>query len=1383
MIRITLTFLSLALLACGQAGVAFYADPNDPGVPVTQNGIEQAATGAVTVTTTVPHNIVTGQMVMIPGVEQPCDPISQQGSLRANRLNATQFTVEVQTAANVFSAAAARCAWPGAGTSNTHFQIFYNGGVFEAKEVYQLVAGPGRGFKVGGISQSQIPLDATVRIKWGPRVVDPNHGNKQWFCGNVEDIDLIAKRDFGDGSLYFELPGATGTFPYERSVQCDVYYMHASWRQIRVFRTVQVTVGKPISDSTVARFTARSAWNAYSTLKSFITPFVDALNAAADRRVWIGVNGRGTGGTEEEYLPVMMAAFWRAEGITSFRTAIRSWLNDVDAMGGTGVFYQANSTSGGFEGSNSDWDKDKRARYPLLAFSLASSELSAGERQTFADKYLNAPEFGPCTNPLTIRGLVTRSGSVFTRVSGSDDLTTWAQPGDLIVTERQAGVDSSMASNSTFLWVNDRTIASVTASTITAGPGYNNSGNTDNAGTMRAAIIRKWQTGDCGILHRIKFAQGSEFFEAGVSRAGYDLTGNLTGTSLAQEMLVGLTLCPIDPRGCRVLERAAGRWAYVTLPWMKRTQNPFVTQYGSGYYLSRLMDLISVVLMANEAGVDLVGTDRAWLQRWASEIITLYPGNPNRRMRSIGDEPGLRGHLDFHSHGWRFFWLEGLLRALNMPERGIHNAMLYGDSFKDLDGTTSWQFVSNASKQTMLVHLLYSDPSDTQTLTSSLPTLGVAAESTSSAQMGFTARTGYVATDAVVTLWAGNVINDHFCCGGPPGFGGFQLVRGSWTLSAPGAGTSTNTTTCETGGGDASRVCWSGRDNDVQTGTETANNHSTRIVARKQVADGAYAAVDLSSIRPSGRHWRHQLIRRGTGGKSYLLTYDDVFLTAPAPVQVRVAHTNAGGTGQGPQLEFNASTALMRSAAPSESGIATKVLALDGQPLRFFRPGAYNGIAVACPGTSACDSVSSAETLRVDALGDTNPTVSTTVLTATGGWRAVEIDGDHAVATNPGAPAADGSLTTTAATKLSLLNVAPGIYTVSRNGTPFATGTRVEIGENFLVANAPGAGAISWAATQLFTVAIDQQSLPAAEVGAAYSQTITTTGGTAPIALSLTSGNLPPGLTFTSGVISGTPTTAGTYNFTLTATDANSEVGNQALSITVAAAIAITDTSLPNGTINQAISLTLSRTGGNSPYAWSSLGGPSGITVSSGGLVAGNRPATAGFYTVPISLSSGSGGSTSRNFSLLVTGPLAWRYQPSPRANGVDWSGRGRDCLLQVYMDSGRTTLVSQVAGRQLALVGLNAATTYWYRGSCDTVAITEDVLTTPGSSSTTRTAVLRVKHTGTVDVLEGPFGGTLTSRSVNCTDPCAVTFTANDNRVWSFRYRVAGAWSAVRSF
>ena len=92
----------------------------------------------------------------------------------------------------------------------------------------------------------------------------------------------------------------------------------------------------------------------------------------------------------------------------------------------------------------------------------------------------------------------------------------------------------------------------------------------------------------------------------------------------------------------------------------------------------------------------------------------------------------------------------------------------------------------------------------------------------------------------------------------------------------------------------------------------------------------------------------------------------------------------------------------------------------------------------------------------------------------------------------------------------------------------------------------PG-GASATAVANQFTYAAPSMSLsPAAgalagaSVGAPYSQTFTAGSGVAPYSYARTSGALPTGLTLAGGTLSGTPTTAGVFNFTLAATDSSS---------------------------------------------------------------------------------------------------------------------------------------------------------------------------------------------------------------------------------------------------
>src|ERR1017187_6612710 len=77
-------------------------------------------------------------------------------------------------------------------------------------------------------------------------------------------------------------------------------------------------------------------------------------------------------------------------------------------------------------------------------------------------------------------------------------------------------------------------------------------------------------------------------------------------------------------------------------------------------------------------------------------------------------------------------------------------------------------------------------------------------------------------------------------------------------------------------------------------------------------------------------------------------------------------------------------------------------------------------------------------------------------------------------------------------------------------------------------------------------------SLPNGTNGVAYNQTLAASGGQPPYSWTNSSGVLPPGLTLaTNGVISGTPTTNGTFKFTVKVTDALSATATQALALTV----------------------------------------------------------------------------------------------------------------------------------------------------------------------------------------------------------------------------------------
>ncbi|MHC4712700.1 MAG: putative Ig domain-containing protein, partial [Planctomycetota bacterium] len=136
-------------------------------------------------------------------------------------------------------------------------------------------------------------------------------------------------------------------------------------------------------------------------------------------------------------------------------------------------------------------------------------------------------------------------------------------------------------------------------------------------------------------------------------------------------------------------------------------------------------------------------------------------------------------------------------------------------------------------------------------------------------------------------------------------------------------------------------------------------------------------------------------------------------------------------------------------------------------------------------------------------------------------------------------------------------------------------------------------------------VDITTTSLPDAEQGAPYSQTLSATGGLSPYTWSVVSGALPAGLSLSAstGEVSGTATTLGTSNFTVEAADSNipAATDQQALSIDVVnATLDITTATLADALQNSAYTQTLTALGGVPPYSWSIISGslPAGLSLN-----------------------------------------------------------------------------------------------------------------------------------------------------------------------------------------
>jgi hypothetical protein len=222
-----------------------------------------------------------------------------------------------------------------------------------------------------------------------------------------------------------------------------------------------------------------------------------------------------------------------------------------------------------------------------------------------------------------------------------------------------------------------------------------------------------------------------------------------------------------------------------------------------------------------------------------------------------------------------------------------------------------------------------------------------------------------------------------------------------------------------------------------------------------------------------------------------------------------------------------------------------------------------------------------------------------------------------------------------AATSLTVISAT----SITTTTSPAGTGT-VDV----VVTNPSGSSATSAADrfTYIQPVTLSSATLPAATAETAYGQTLTASGGTAPYTYAVTGGALPAGLTLSSaGVISGTPTAAGSFNVTVTATDSNGSKVMAAYSLAVTApTITLSPATLTAATAETAYSQTLTASGGTGTYTYSVTAGalPAGVALSSVGVISGT-PTTSGSFSFTVTAKDGDGFTGIKAYTLSVSAP------------------------------------------------------------------------------------------------------------------------------------------------
>jgi hypothetical protein len=225
--------------------------------------------------------------------------------------------------------------------------------------------------------------------------------------------------------------------------------------------------------------------------------------------------------------------------------------------------------------------------------------------------------------------------------------------------------------------------------------------------------------------------------------------------------------------------------------------------------------------------------------------------------------------------------------------------------------------------------------------------------------------------------------------------------------------------------------------------------------------------------------------------------------------------------------------------------------------------------------------------------------------------------------------------------------------------TGILSGTPTAVGTSSFTVQAVDSSDVPYTVTSSNTLKVNASSsntalqatgsTPDGTVNAPYSAVLQATGGTAPYTWSISNGTLPAGLSISSaGVISGTPTAAGTSTFTARVTDSANATATLPLTLKINAAssggsLSIALSTLPSGTVQVPYAASITITGGTAPYTCSVDSGslPAGLALGSNCAVTG-IPTTAGTSTFTVHATDAS------SPSISGSGPITIVINPAP---------------------------------------------------------------------------------------------------------------------------------------
>lgn len=178
-------------------------------------------------------------------------------------------------------------------------------------------------------------------------------------------------------------------------------------------------------------------------------------------------------------------------------------------------------------------------------------------------------------------------------------------------------------------------------------------------------------------------------------------------------------------------------------------------------------------------------------------------------------------------------------------------------------------------------------------------------------------------------------------------------------------------------------------------------------------------------------------------------------------------------------------------------------------------------------------------------------------------------------------------------------------------------------------------------------ITISPTTLAGGTLGANFNQTLTANGGSGTYIFTVTAGSLPPGLNLSSGgVLSGTPSTAGGFNFTVTATDSNSGcTGTRDYGMTVSCpTITLAPGTIPGGQTGVIYSQTVSASapGLTGAYTFALAVGsnlPPGLSLSAAGQISGTPTQSGAFNFTVVATHTASGCTGNGTYNIAIGCP------------------------------------------------------------------------------------------------------------------------------------------------